>query len=59
MLINTINKNKNKMDELISEIELDKALKMFKLNKSPGKDGLTLEFYRAFWPQLKCLYYIV
>ena len=41
------------MDELISEIDMEKALKMFKLNKSPGKDGLTLEFYKAFWTHLK------
>jgi hypothetical protein len=24
-----------------------------KLNKSPGLDGLTVEFYRAFWGKLK------
>jgi hypothetical protein len=24
-----------------------------KLNKAPGIDGLTVEFYRTFWPFLK------
>ena len=34
------------------EITLDectKALSMMQNNKSPGSDGLTTEFYRAFW----------
>ena len=26
-----------------------------KLNKSPGSDGLTLEFYRKFWTDVKDL----
>ena len=32
------------------------ALKTFKKNKTPGNDGLTVEFYLAFWPLVeKCL----
>jgi len=32
------------------------ALKTFDRNKTPGNDGLTVEFYMAFWPLLeKCL----
>ena len=26
------------------------ALQTFQKNKSPGNDGLTVEFYLAFWP---------
>ena len=25
----------------------------FSNNKSPGSDGLTIEFYKLFWPKLK------
>ena len=30
--------------------EITDALKGMSANKSPGNDGLTVEFYRAFWP---------
>ena len=30
--------------------ELSDAVKQMKLNKSPGTDGLTSEFYQHFWP---------
>lgn len=33
--------------------ELDVAVKQLGLNKSPGLDGLTSEFYQFFWPVLK------
>ena len=32
--------------------ECTNALKYFKQNKSPGNDGITIEFYRVFWSQL-------
>ena len=39
--------------ELLSQdftlLELDKCLKSFKKGKSPGNDGLPLEFYLTFW----------
>ena len=33
--------------------ELLQTLKSFSRNKSPGLDGLTVEFYITFWEQLK------
>ena len=32
--------------------ECYKSLQLFENNKSPGNDGLTAEFYRAFWQTL-------
>ena len=43
-------------DELMSEIDLDeieKSIKMMQINKSPGEDGLPIEFYRTFWNYIK------
>ena len=31
------------------------VLKTFQKNKSPGNDGLTVEFYTAFWPLIGTL----
>ena len=33
--------------------EIEKAMKMMQLNKSPGEDGLPIEFYRMFWEDVK------
>ena len=33
------------------------ALFSMKLNKSPGSDGLLVEFYQAFWDNLKVYFY--
>ena len=40
---------------LITEIEAFKALKEFAAAKTPGTDGLTTEFLKYFWPELKAL----
>ena len=37
----------------ISLSELDTALSQLNANKSPGLDGLPVEFYTTFWPLLK------
>ena len=39
----------------INENELTLALKNMKLNKAPGADGLTTEFYREFWNDIKII----
>ena len=33
--------------------EATKALKDMKINKAPGLDGLSVEFYREFWPEIQ------
>ena len=40
----------NLCDDDITTDECRKALDSMKLNKSPGTDGLTVEFYQFFWP---------
>ena len=42
-----------KCEREITEEELLKALKKMPNNKSPGNDGITKEFYEAFWYGLK------
>ena len=38
---------------LMTENELLKSIKYFKNNKTPGTDGLTAEFYKFFWQDIK------
>lgn len=33
----------------LSTSECYRSLQLFENNKSPGNDGLTVEFYKAFW----------
>ena len=42
--------SKESCEGLIVERECLQVLEKMKLNKSPGNDGLTVEFYRTFWP---------
>ena len=37
------------LEENINKSELENALWSFKTNKSPGEDGLHIEWYRQFW----------
>lgn len=43
---------KMSIEENISNDELNDSIKKMSANKSPGPDGLTVEFYKKFWPQL-------
>ena len=45
--------NANLCEGDITVEELTFALKNMKLNKAPGADGLTTEFYREFWPDIQ------
>ena len=38
---------------VLTEFECANALKDMKNNKSPGSDGLTTEFYKIFWNDIK------
>jgi hypothetical protein len=40
---------KDDCDGRVTLEECTKALKLMKMNKSPGNDGLTVEFYQKFW----------
>ncbi|KAK1695700.1 hypothetical protein QYE76_012397 [Lolium multiflorum] len=41
------------LDANFSEAEVWAAVKEMSANKSPGPDGLSWEFFRAFWPTVK------
>ena len=42
-----------KCEGMMTEEELLKGLKKIPINKSPGNNGITKEFYEAFWDGLK------
>jgi hypothetical protein len=46
-------KDKSICDGDITVTECSDAVNEMKLNKSPGLDGLSVEFYRTFWDKLK------
>ena len=46
---------KQRYEELLSENELLKSIKAMKNGKSPGTDGLNIEFYKFFWVDLKLI----
>ena len=43
----------NNLEGEITEAECKNALKNMKLNKSPGSDGIPVEFYINFWENIK------
>jgi hypothetical protein len=48
-----LNTDPSDLTKIITEQELWKVIEESPLNKSPGTDGLTTEFYREFWPLIK------
>ena len=46
-------KQKEYLDFPITENELHGALKSLKYGKTPGSDGLTVEFYKLFWQEIR------
>ena len=47
---------RNSCEGKLTEIECATALKQIQNNKSPGSDGLTAEFYKIFWNEIKHYY---
>ena len=43
-------------EEILSEKDLKEALKGMKNNKTPGGDGLSVDFYKVFWGKLEFLF---
>ena len=44
-------------EQQITMADLQEAVKQMKRNKTPGEDGLPIEFYGLFWNKLKFLFY--
>ena len=47
------NEHKQSCEGLLTEVECANSLKLMNNNKSPGSDGLTTEFYKIFWTDVK------
>ena len=46
-----------KLESEVTKNEIQQALNHIKENKSPGSDGIPIEFYKHFWPLLEDLYF--
>ena len=51
------NNIKNQQEEQLTINDLESAIKTMKNNKTPGNDGIPIDFYKVFWNQLKDHYY--
>ena len=52
--LHTLDENDNELLEgEITEHECEAAIKSMKANKSPGLDGISVEFYHTFWEDIK------
>ena len=51
--------SKNKLEEDITIAESSKALQKMNNNKSPGQDGICVEFYKLYWNNIKYDFYEV
>ena len=50
------NEDKTQLEGLLTEYECANALKQMQNGKSPGSDGITTEFYKIFWNDIKRYY---
>ena len=51
------NEQSTSLDRVLTLEEFDPVIKEMKENRSPGSDGIPIEFYKVFWQQIKDLYY--
>ena len=49
-ILSLLEEKKNVCEGKLGHGECYNALRTFQKNKSPGNDGLTVEFYLVFWP---------
>ena len=50
-------RDQSRLEEQLSIEEFDEALKSMPTGKTPGSDGLTVAFYKRFYPKLRTLLY--
>lgn len=51
---NTLSSEEKQICEgILTDTEIQEAVKEMKNNKSPGSDGIPVEFYKLFWPDIK------
>ena len=48
---------KTQQNQQITIQELENAIKTMNNNKTPGEDGLPVEFYKVFWTKIKNIFY--
>ena len=48
---------KQNQDEQLTMENLELAIKKMQNNKTPGEDGIPIEFYKIFWPKIKYIFY--
>ena len=54
--VDKLNEEEKKIcDGLLTSDECKRAIFAMKKNKAPGCDGISIEFYQTFWPQIKDL----
>ena len=53
MNIKLTDDEENSIEGPVSEYECSAALKAMQNNKSPGSDGITTEFYKIYWSDIK------
>ena len=48
---------RQEQDLQLTITQLEEAIKTMKNNKTPGEDGIPVDFYKVFWPKMKQVFY--